>query len=83
MSTRSTIASATRFIRMARAAVAHQRQRQPLGGQHAQVHAHVDEGLAAHPHADALHHQAGEHAVERDGLAADEKMRRVSQKNSR
>jgi hypothetical protein len=55
-----------------RAAVAHQRQGQPLGGQHAQVHAHVDEGLAADPDADALHHQAGEHAVERDGLAADD-----------
>ena len=36
--------------------------------QHAQVHAHVDEGLEADPDADALAHEAGKDAVQRDGL---------------
>ena len=54
-----------------RAAVAHQRQGQSLGRQRAEVHAHVDEGLEADPDADALRHQPGEDAVQRDRLAAD------------
>eukprot|EP01041_Mallomonas_annulata_P018537 gene18539-biopygen11565 len=35
-----------------------------------QVHAHVDEGLKAHPDAYALRHQTGKHTVHGDGLAA-------------
>jgi hypothetical protein len=55
----------------ARTAKAHQRQGQALGGQQAQVHAHVDEGLHADPDADAFGGQAGEHLFQRDRLAAD------------
>ena len=44
----------------ARAAEAHQRQGQALGGQQAHVDAHVDEGLDADPQADALGDQARE-----------------------
>ncbi len=54
-----------------RAAEAHERQGQALGGQGAEVHAHVDEGLEAHPDRHALRDEAREDAVQGDGLAAD------------
>src|SRR4051812_23540084 len=44
----------------ARAAVAHERQREPLGRQQAHVDAHVDERLEADPDADALRGERGE-----------------------
>ena len=53
------------------AAVAHERQREPLGRQQAHVHAHVDERLEADPDADALRRERGEMALVQRGLAAD------------
>ena len=46
-----------------RAPVTHERQGQTLGRQGTQVHAHVDEGLEADPHAHALGHEAGDEAL--------------------
>ena len=54
-----------------RTSVAHERQRQALGRQGTQVHAHVDEGLKTDPDAHTLGHQAGEKPVQRNRLAAD------------
>jgi hypothetical protein len=66
----------------ARAAEAHQRQRQALGRQQAHVDAHVDERLHADPDADALRHQRGEGALEQQRLAADGEGALTSQANS-
>src|SRR3990167_3345337 len=55
----------------AAAAEAEERQGQPLGRQHAHVHADVDHRLHAEPHADALRGQRGKIAFEEGGMTAD------------
>ena len=72
ISTRSTIGEGDQVHDDGRAAEAHQRQRQaPLVGSTPRLTPMLMKAWHAHPDADALRDQAGEHAVERDRLAAD------------
>src|SRR5690606_37146317 len=60
------------FQQDGRASVAHQGQGQAFGGQGAEVHADVDEGLEADPQTHALSDQTGKHLVQCNGLATNE-----------
>src|SRR2546427_4238541 len=53
------------------AAEAHERKSEALGGQHAHVHAHVDEGLRPEPHREPLSDERRVRALESDRLVSD------------
>ena len=66
----------------ARTAITHERQRQPLGGQHAHVHADVDERLRAQPQPEARREVSLELRPAREASCAIQKLRHTSAMNS-